>query len=140
MDFSGKRYSINVPITPAELELYDNNSTDIEDEADAIVQQLVDKYEADVIHEYKEFITSGYLPITYLSWFTDKRMRRKAVKNLRERGFLASGQPERPSFEGKRIYCHKMTDKLKILLPTEGLTAVTVKRDDGPLFTVRQNG
>jgi hypothetical protein len=117
LNFAGNRYAIRVPITDAERALFSNNATEIEQEADRLIDKLVDKCSsAALVPEHKPFVDGGYLPVDFIDWFYDapnRKTRYKAVRNLKDRGFLKDGEPARQMIDKKRMSCYVMTQKLR---------------------------
>ena len=71
-------------------------------------------------------ISPGLFPSSFIDSFSIARGYTKngVIRNLKERGFLDTKDPERPMVGGKREYCFAMTDTLKTRLADVQLPAI----------------
>lgn len=104
------RYSIRVPITEEENKLFNNSVTDVEAEAD----RIIDEFENNLTNPswfYYDFVKHGILPSNY---FDDaiksfKVNKIKVVQNLQKRGYIANEKVQRlMQVNGKRPYSYKL--------------------------------
>lgn len=113
LDSSGKRYTINAPITPEEAGLFEGNITEEESDADILIDKIVD-HVADPKCQYEEFLKAKLLPrplIEYLKGFTSASAD-ALVKQLREQKYLDMNFVEKKQIDKVRKSVYKMTDKL----------------------------
>lgn len=112
---SGYRYSIDVPITDEERELFAANTSDLESDVDTLVDRLIEQYDSDTFPDdlpYYPFIEAGQLPITWVKYYSQSsRHYNQIIKGMR-RQRLVSGKADKVQINGKRLFCLPMTDKL----------------------------
>ena len=110
LDLAGKRYSIDVPITKEEKDLFNNSIS----EADLLTDTLIEHIILHPPDEFKEFLDSGYfpssLPDPYV-FISNTGQKNKLIKNMKKRKLIGS-QSEKKQVGQKRYYCYEMTDKL----------------------------
>ena len=115
----GYRYSIDVPITDAEHELFAANTSDLESDVDVLVNRLVEQYEKDSFPDdmpYYPFIEQGQLPVQWIKNYSpSSRHYNQVLKGMRRQRLL-SGEADRFQVNGKRLFCLSMTDKLSEML------------------------
>mgnify|MGYP002640724414 CR=1 FL=1 len=118
---SGFRYSIDVPITDAERELFSANTTDLESDVDMLTHRLVDQYANDTFPDdmpYYSFIEQGQLPVLWIKYYSQStRHYNQVIKGMRRQRLLV-GETARFQVDGKRFFCLTMTDKLVQMLGT----------------------
>ncbi len=109
LDLTGKRYSIDVPITDEEKDLFNNSIS----EADLLTDSLIEHMTLNPSSDYKEFLDSGYfpssLPDLYI-FINNTGQKNKLIKNMKKRNLIGS-KSERKQVGQKRNYCYEMTDK-----------------------------
>ena len=109
LDLTGKRYSIDVPITDEEKDLFNNSIS----EADLLTDTLIEHMTLNPSSDYKEFLDSGYfpssLPDLYI-FINNTGQKNKLIKNMKKRNLIGS-KSERKQVGQKRNYCYEMTDK-----------------------------
>lgn len=113
LDFSGKRYSIKVPITAEEAGLFESNITEEESEVEKLIDQIVD-YAVEPKREFTEFLKIRCLPrplIEQLRSFTSLSVDGH-IKQMREQKYLEMDKGQKKQHKGKRVCTYKMTDKL----------------------------
>jgi len=116
LNMSGYRYSIEVPITDAEKELFAANATDIESDVDLLVERLVTKYQANNFPKdepWHGFIEAGHLPVQWIKNYTTGQKHYNQVIKAMRRQQLITGDAAKVQNDGKRIFCVTMTEKLK---------------------------
>jgi hypothetical protein len=118
---AGFRYSIDVPITDAERELFSANTTDLESDVDMLVHRLVDQYANDTFPDdmpYLPFIEQGQLPVLWIKYYSQStRHYNQVIKGMRRQRLLV-GETDRFQSGGKRLFCLTMTNKLVQMLGT----------------------
>lgn len=108
----GYRYSIRVPITDEEKALFRDNVTDVEADADLLIQRIIEKSPENGWEDYIKFINNGWLPTSFLHQFNSLHNNyNRIIKNLRKRK-LIKGEQQRKQISDSRQYCYKMTEKL----------------------------
>ncbi|MZH03560.1 MAG: hypothetical protein F3745_09260 [Nitrospinae bacterium] len=112
---SGFRYSIDVPITDEERELFTANTSDLESDVDILINRLVDQFNKSSFpsdQPYYAFVEQGQLPVMWIKNYSPStRHYNQIVKGMR-RQRLIMGEAERFQVDGKRIFCLTMTSKL----------------------------
>ncbi len=115
----GFRYSIDVPITSAEKELFAANTSDLESDVDILVSRLVEQYATDSFPDdmpYNSFIELGQLPVQWIKYYSQStRHYNQIIKGMRRQRLL-SGEADRIQVGVKRLFCFSMTDKLTQML------------------------
>lgn len=91
LNLTGFRYSISVPITDEEKKLFNNSVTEIEAEADKVVDYFESRM-ADKDWSYYGFVKAGYIPS---SFFDDavknfKVNKTKVIQNLQKHGYISN--------------------------------------------------
>jgi len=118
---SGFRYSIDVPITDAERELFSANTTDLESDVDMLTHRLIDQYANDTFPDdmpYYPFVEQGQLPVLWIKDYVQStRHYNQIIKGMRRQRLLV-GETDRFQSGGKRFFCLTMTDKLVQMLGT----------------------
>jgi hypothetical protein len=118
---AGFRYSIDVPITDAERELFSANTTDLESDVDMLTHRLIDQYSNDTFPDdmpYFPFIEQGQLPVLWIKYYSQSiRHYNQVIKGMRRQRLLV-GVTDRIQVDGKRLFCLTMTDKLVQMLGT----------------------
>lgn len=117
MDLSSYRYSISVPITEYEKEMFGASVTPEEDVMDRILLKLKDAYDGNPAG-YTEFLKKGYVPTELLddSIEVQRMGKHKIVKRLRAHGYLTADNIDRPAMKKVRPYCYKGAEKLMTYL------------------------
>ena len=107
---NGCRYSIQVPITEEEKNLFENNITEIEAQTDNIIEKLEQNF-SEVNWPYYDFVNSGHLPTEY---FDNRSLslgvtKVEVIHNLQKRGYLSQEKAGRYiQIKSKRPYCYKL--------------------------------
>jgi hypothetical protein len=106
---SGYRYTIAVPITDEEKKLFNNSVTDIESEADRVVDYVESNLNSQT-WQYHEFAKAGYLPTSlFQDVITNHRVNKvKVIQNLQKHGYIANEKADKFQVNGKRPYCYKL--------------------------------
>jgi hypothetical protein len=116
---SGFRYSIDVPITDSERELFAANTSDLESDVDMLVNRLVEQYANDTFPDdmpYFPFVEQGQLPVLWIKYYSQStRHYNQIIKGMRRQRLLI-GEVDRFQDKGKRLFCIAMTDKLSKML------------------------
>ncbi len=106
------RYSIPVPITPEQKELYKNSRTDIEYDTEGFIELLMTKYNG-TDSTYSGFLHQMLLPAPLFDEMDIKTSHRnQIVRDLINKKFLSSAKKVRKSIDGHRYYCYQMTKKM----------------------------
>ena len=102
------RYGIPVPITDAEKRLFANNATNIEMEADLVLERISNDRE-NMFGKTSgpiELVGDGYLPVTLVTAFSKGRVHPNAIiKNLKKRGIIRQ-ESVRKVNGGKKYTCY----------------------------------
>jgi len=118
---TGFRYTIDVPITDAERELFAANASDLESDVDLLVHRLIEQYASDSFPDdmpYYPFIEQGQLPVLWVKYYSQStRHYNQVIKGMRRQRLLV-GETDRFQVNGKRLFCIPMTDKLVQMLGT----------------------
>ncbi|MBT4033937.1 MAG: hypothetical protein HON27_01125 [Candidatus Marinimicrobia bacterium] len=118
---AGFRYSIDVPITDAERELFSANTTDLESDVDMLIHRLIDQYSNDTFPDdmpYYPFVEQGQLPVLWIKDYVQStRHYNHVIKGMRRQRLLV-GVTDRIQVDGKRLFCLTMTNKLIQMLGT----------------------
>ena len=117
LNINQNRYSIPVPITEYEKELFASSVTPEEDAMDNILLKLKDAYEG-IPAGYAEFMKQGFVPTLMLedSNSIAKVGKTKVVKLLRSNGYLTNAKADRPAIKKDRQYCYIATPLLMTYL------------------------
>lgn len=119
---SGFRYSIDVPITDEERELFTANTSDLESDVDMLIQRLIEQYANDLFPDdmpYFPFIEQGQLPVLWIKYYSQStRHYNQVIKGMRRQRLIV-GEADRFQVDGKRLFCLPMTDKLTEMLDTK---------------------
>jgi len=110
LNMTGYRYSIAVPITDEEKKLFNNSVTDIESEADRIID-YVETRMSDPSWSNYEFVHAGVIPTEFFNDMVTnfKVNKTKVIQNLKEHGYIASEPAEKHiQKNGKRPYSYKL--------------------------------
>lgn len=108
LSFDGCRYSIPVPITKEERKLFRSSATDIEREADMIIQKLV--LNAEEGSAYKKYLELGLIPIDFFNNWELGNNKTKIIRDLQRRGFIEN-ETIKKQIDGKRFMCYQLTQK-----------------------------
>jgi hypothetical protein len=123
----GHRYSIDVPISDEESELFAANTSDLESDVDIMVNRLVDQYSSDSFpddHPYYSFIKEGQMPVQWIKNYSPStRHYNQVIKGMRRQRLLV-GEADRFQVDGKRLFCLTMTDKLIEMLDEKDVPEV----------------
>jgi len=131
LSFDGNRYSIRVPITEEEKYLFQNSISEVESEADGLINKIMLNV-SDPNFIWAKFVRSGYLPTEYLSNIFNRIPKHKIVADLQRRGYLRKDKVDRYyQADGKRPYCYKIADKWmeEIKAEVQGCCCVTDEKD-----------
>lgn len=110
LNTEGYRYSIVVPITEAEKKLFNNSVTDIESEADRVIDYIESNINSST-WQYSDFVQTGHLPsILFQDHITNHRVNKtKVIQNLQKRGYIANDKADKyVQVKGQRPYCYKL--------------------------------
>jgi len=110
LNMTGYRYSIAVPITDEEKKLFNNSVTDIEDEADRIID-YVETRMTDPSWSYYEFMQVGVIPTEFFTGMISnfKVNKIKVIQKLKKHGYLANENADKYKLiNGKRPYSYKL--------------------------------
>ncbi len=134
---AGYRYSIDVPITDAEKELFAANTTDLESDVDVLIDRLERQYDEKSFpsdEPFYAFIKEGYLPVRWIKNYTaDDRHYNRIVKAMR-RQRLVVGAASRKTIDKQTFYALSMTDSLSSKLKQDNNLAGNVGPIVGDLF------
>jgi hypothetical protein len=103
------RYGINVPITDYEKELFENNTTNIETQADLVLEKIENRENEYTPNEeaYKLY-RAGYLPVTLIEEYAKGGIHPNTIiKNLKKRNKIEH-KPIRKVEGKKRFTCYKV--------------------------------
>lgn len=107
----GTRYGIPVPITEEEKLLFQNSITEVESDADTLIQQLIIKIN-EFSFEYKDYVKAGYIPTSFFTDYSVRSPKHKIVRDLQRRKYLTRDKIDKfIQIGGKRPYCYKLGDK-----------------------------
>jgi len=111
----GYRYAIEVPITPEEKALYDNNVTEIEAVAEHYIMKMEYRYNDLMEDDFVTFVDNGYLPSSFFDNYdiAANAGKTNVIKKLVDMGYIVSMQTERKTFKGKRSYAYQMSQRLR---------------------------
>jgi len=110
LNFAGFRYSISVPITDEERKLFNNSVTDIEAEADRVVDYVESNITNPSWYCY-DFAVAGYLPSAFFhDIISNYRVNKiKVIQNLQKRGYIANEKAGKYiQINGKRPCSYKL--------------------------------
>jgi len=116
LNLDGYRYSIDVPITPDEQKLFNNSVTDIEAEADRLIDYLESHINDPSWDNYK-FTKAGILPTSFFeNLILNQRVNKvKVIQNLQKRGYITNDPAQRfQQIDGKRPYSYKLGEKVSV--------------------------
>lgn len=135
LNIDGYRYSIDVPITEWEKELFANNTTENEHEAQALLGELEDMYHGTrfMTDSYATFIKQGYIPGNWLKDSVPYKSH-ALVKTLIRKKWISS-RMERVQIDSHRYYCYPITVKLLNELKSS-VKNITEPKDDGNQATL----
>jgi hypothetical protein len=114
------RYAIDVPITPEELKLFNNSVTDIEAEADRIIE-YIETHIGDPTWWCIKFANKGLLPSSFFDdTIQNSRVNKvKVIQNLQKRGYLTNDPVKRyQQVEKQRPYAYKLGPKVSAPIQT----------------------
>jgi len=135
LNTSGYRYSIDVPITEYEEDLFANNTTESEHEVQAILCELEDIFQGKgyVSESYARFIKQGYIP---RNWIKENfPYKTHNIEKTLVRKKYITAKAERPQIDKDRYYCYPMTIKcLNELKKTP--KNLTVPKEEGNQETI----
>ncbi len=109
------RYSIPVPITDYEKELFASSATSEEQFVDNILLKFKDAYDG-LIPGYEGFLKKGLVPSDFIEDTITKVDKNKVVKLLRSEGYLTSDKVTRDAINKDRKYCYAATALLTTYL------------------------
>jgi hypothetical protein len=110
LSFVGYRYSIAVPITDEEKKLFNNSVTDIESEADKVIE-YVESNITNPSWSYHEFVKAGYLPSAFFhDIITNYRVNKiKVIQNLQKHGYITNDKAGKyVQIKGQRPISYKL--------------------------------
>ena len=131
LDTRKYRYSIPVPITQEEKDLFNVNTTEIDLDTDAVIQQLAKrlaekprttKYFTETDFYYRDFIEKKLLPISFITeWNRNitKSHKNSLIKNLKKRKLIEASDAQKVQIKKKREYCYKMSQEFYNMLMSE---------------------
>jgi len=133
------RYSIETPITEAEIDLFKDNMTESDSHTDALIQRINLMVPNGPFYN---FIKIGLLPVEMIKGIGDSGRYSSVVKNLKKR-VLIKGSPERRQLAGSRLFAFQMTQKMIDLIQLDDseemavvAEKVAVNGNDEPLKNV----
>jgi len=112
---SGFRYSIDVPITDAEKELFAANTTDLESDVDVLIDRLVRQYDEESFPQdepFYSFIKEGYLPVQWIKNYTNGTRHYNQITKAMRRQRLVVGDAVRKTIDKNTVFALSMTDSL----------------------------
>mgnify|MGYP006283802099 CR=1 FL=1 len=98
LDLTQSRYSIEVPITPDEQALFENNKTNLFADAEKVLERLIEQFAADHHPDTPEqaLLQAGWMPDKVVDQFnTTKTPTNMIIKELKREGIIRSAEPER---------------------------------------------
>lgn len=112
LDLGGCRYSLKVPITEDEKELFNNSISDIEVETD----RMIDLFESRILNSswsYFPYVKNGYLPSEFFDEAIGNRreLKPKIIQMLKEKKYLENSPAARHQAGSERKYCQKLGKK-----------------------------
>ena len=109
------RYAIDTPITPEEQKLFNNSVTDIEAEADRLIEYIENKVTDPSWYLYK-FTQAGIIPSSFFheTISSHKVNKTKVIQNLQKRGYLTNDPVSRYQIEKQRHYVYKLGPKVSV--------------------------
>lgn len=118
IDMSKYRYTIDVPITEEERRLFNNSITEVEYEADRIIEKI----QSDPTHP---FILKGHLPTDYFETINPRVNKQKVIQNLQQRGILTNEKAGKHiQLKGARPYSYKLDSEFCKSLPTKSACSI----------------
>ncbi|MEO8231850.1 MAG: hypothetical protein ABI638_06185, partial [Ignavibacteriota bacterium] len=121
LDLNRYRYSIPVPITKEERDLFNSNTTEIDLDTDSVIQQLSKRY-LDTSFGYRDFIEAKYFPVQFIAdWGggSTKSHKNSLIKNLKKRRLIDAEDPKKIQLRGNRQYCYKMSNEFYKMITSE---------------------
>jgi len=121
LDLTQSRYSIEVPITSEERELFENNQTNRSAEAENMMEKIWEKFASSVPADSPEqgLLQDGWIPQTLLSAypFLTSYPRNEIVKELVKSGVIVSKKLQRKYRKAngisRRLQCYQLTKEWK---------------------------
>jgi hypothetical protein len=107
LDFSDKRYSIEVPITEEEKNLFNISKTEIEGQADQLIKKLLDEMDNSYSENYK-FINQGFLPSDWIDIYANKYDKQKIIREFQKHDYLTPNNSEKKQVGSLRKRCYKL--------------------------------
>jgi hypothetical protein len=103
------RYGIEVPITGYEKELFDNNTTNIEAQADLVLEKIENRESTFIPDEEEyELYRDGFLPVTLVEEYAKGGIHANTIiKNLKKRKKIEQ-KAIRKMKSNKRFTCYKL--------------------------------
>jgi len=103
------RYGIEVPITDYEKELFDNNTTNIEAQADLVLEKIENRESTFIPDEEEyELYRDGFLPVTLVEEYAKGGIHPNTIiKNLKKRKKIEQ-KAIRKMKSSKRFTCYKL--------------------------------
>ena len=129
---TGYRYSIDVPISDEEKELFAANTSDQESDVDMLMDRLLEQYNLQAFPDdmpIYSFIKKGQLPVKWIKYYSQSGQHyNKIIKGMR-RQRLVFGSAEKVQVDKKREFCLTMTDKLIKMINDTGITDLDNQED-----------
>jgi len=109
LNHDGFRYSIAVPITDEEKKLFCNSVSDLEQDADSVIEYIENQMDDPSWSGYKFFI-QGFLPSSFLDDILKYKRsnKQKVVQNLQKHGYISADKSAKHQVDGKRTYSYKL--------------------------------
>jgi energy-coupling factor transporter ATP-binding protein EcfA2 len=107
------RYSISVPITKEETDLFNSNTTELDFDTELVIQDLSRKMNSTSAFRYRGFIQEKLLPVAYISqWNADitRTHRNSIIKQLKRRRLISADPAVKKQIGGYRESSYIMTD------------------------------
>ena len=120
LEISKFRYSISVPITMEEKNLFNSNTTEIDTDTDHFIQKISRDIAGSPNYRYRSFLEKYLFPLgTLNSYDYVKSHKNSIIKNLKKRGYITADDPVKKQVGGKRDYCYVMTESFRNILFSE---------------------
>ena len=104
------RYGIQVPITTFEIDLFENNTTNIEAQADLVLEKIENRENSfSPDEEAYKLYRQGYLPLTLIEEYAKGAIHPNTIiKNLKKRKKIEH-KATRKIIDSKKYTCYKLT-------------------------------
>lgn len=119
LEISKFRYSIPVPITNEERDLFNSNTTELDFDTDLVIQDLARKMNQTSPFKHKGFIQAKLLPVSFITqWNSDitRTHRNSIIKQLKRRRLISADPPVKKQIGGTREFSYIMTTEFLNLI------------------------